>query len=64
VKPIVQASYSAQLLDFDIWFMLAVSFIFAALVLGYKKITRLAGALFIGAYAGYTIYIYAINFGS
>ncbi|MEZ5814595.1 MAG: calcium/sodium antiporter [Alphaproteobacteria bacterium] len=64
VKPIAQASYSAQLLDFDIWFMLAVSFVFAAFVLGYKKITKPVGALFIAAYVGYTIYIYAINFGS
>lgn len=64
VKPIAQESYAAQLIEFDVWFMLFVSVVFAALVLGYKKITKPIGIVFIGAYALYTIYIYAINFAS
>ena len=61
VKPIAQDSYAHQLIDFDIWFMLAVSLGFAALALGYKKITRPVGLVFLGLYVAYTIYIYAIN---
>lgn len=64
VKPIAQYSYSPQLIEFDIWIMLAVSLIFTALVLGYKKINRPIGLVFLGAYVIYTIYIYAINFNA
>ena len=64
VKPILQDSYSAQLLEFDIWFMLGVSVLFAAIVLGYRKLTPVLGGTFLGAYILYTIYIYAINFGA
>ena len=64
VKPIAQDSYSHQLIDFDIWFMLAVSFVFAALVLGYRKVNNVIGGVFLAAYILYTVYIYAINFGA
>ena len=64
VKPIAQGSYADQLLEFDIWFMLAVTVVFAALVAGYRKITPVIGGIFVGAYVVYTIYIYAINFGA
>ena len=63
VKPIAQDSYAHQLIDFDIWFMLGTSVVFAALVTFYKKITKPIGVMFIGAYILYTVYIYAINFG-
>ena len=61
VKPIVEGSYAQQLIEFDIWFMLAVALAFAALALGYKKITRPVGLAFMTLYVAYTIYIYAIN---
>ncbi|MCB9983798.1 MAG: calcium/sodium antiporter [Rhodospirillales bacterium] len=64
VKPIAQGSYAAQLLEFDIWVMLAVSLVFAVLVAGYRKITPVIGGIFVGAYVLYTIYIYAINVGA
>lgn len=64
VKPIAQDSYAHQLIDFDIWFMLAVSLIFAALVVVYKKINNVIGGVFLAAYVLYTVYIYAINFGA
>lgn len=64
VKPIAQGSYADQLLEFDIWFMLAVTVVFAALVAGYRKITPVIGGIFVSAYVVYTIYIYAINFGT
>ncbi len=63
VKPIAQSSYSVQLIEFDVWFMLAVSLIFVALVAFYRKITKPIGIVFLAAYTAYTIYIYAINFG-
>lgn len=64
VKPIAQSAYAAQLIQFDIWFMLVVTVIFAALIALYKKITKPIGIAFLTTYAAYTIYIYAINFGS
>lgn len=63
VKPIAQNSYAHQLITFDIWVMLLVSVIFAALVAGYRKINSVIGGVFIAAYVAYTVYIYAINFG-
>ncbi len=61
VKPIAQSGYSPQLLNFDIWFMLAITFVFAAIITFYKKITPAIGIMFLGTYLMYTIYIYAIN---
>jgi len=62
VKPITHHSYAEQLLNFDIWFMLAVTLVFAGLVVGYRKINKPIGVVFVSAYIAYTIYIYAINF--
>lgn len=64
VKPIVSGSYATQLIEFDIWFMLAVTVVFAGLIAGYRKITPMIGGIFVGAYVIYTVYIYAINFGA
>ncbi|MBL4803631.1 MAG: calcium/sodium antiporter [Alphaproteobacteria bacterium] len=64
VKPITHHSYAEQLLNFDIWVMLATALVFAGLVVGYRKINKPIGITFIAAYVAYTIYIYAINFGS
>ena len=64
VKPIMASSYAEQLIEFDIWFMLIVSVIFAALVAGYRKITKPIGIVFLSVYVLCTVYIYAINFGS
>jgi len=64
VKPIAQDAYSHQLIDFDVWFMLVTSLVFVVLVAGYKKINKPIGFVFLGAYVLYTVYIYAINFGS
>jgi cation:H+ antiporter len=64
VKPIASTSYAAQLLNFDIWLMIAVSAIFAILLLTYKKINTPIGIVFLGGYVAYNIYIYAIYFGS
>jgi cation:H+ antiporter len=64
VKPITHHSYAEQLLNFDIWVMLATAVVFTGLVLGYRKINKPIGGMFLAAYVAYTIYIYAINFGS
>ena len=62
VKPIAQSSYSTQLLNFDIWVMLLITFIFAVLVAGYRKINKPIGIVFILGYVAYTVYVYMINF--
>lgn len=62
VKPIVESSYAPQLLQFDIWVMLAVSLGFAALLLTYKRVNKTLGIAFVGGYIVYNIYIYAIYF--
>jgi cation:H+ antiporter len=64
VKPIASTSYAPQLLNFDIWLMIGVSLLFAALLLIYKKINTAIGIAFMGGYIAYNIYIYAIYFGS
>ncbi len=64
VKPIVASSYTPQLLNFDIWLMIAISIIFALILLIYKKVNKPIGIVFISTYVLYNIYIYAINFSS
>ena len=64
VKPIVSGSYAPQLLDFDIWLMLAVSLFFAFILILYKKVTRPIGLAFIGMYIAYNVYIYALYLGA
>ncbi len=60
LKPILSTDYAPQLLNFDIWVMLLVSFVFAALLLVYKKINKAIGIVFVAAYVLYNIYIYAL----
>ena len=60
LKPLAQGSFATQLVEFDIWVVLAVSAIFSALLLFYNKITRPIGIVFVSAYILYNIYIYAI----
>ena len=62
VKPIAQSDYAVQLINFDIWFMLAVSVVFTAIVFGYRKINKPIGIVFVGGYVVYTAYIYMMNF--
>lgn len=64
VKPIVQGSFEAQLVNFDIWFVAFTTSIFGLMVLYMKKVTRPAGILFCAAYIGYNAYIYAIHMAS
>ncbi len=62
VKPILQGTYAQQLVDFDIWLVLAISVIFTLLLVLYNKVTRPIGAFFVLSYIAYNIYIYAINY--
>ncbi len=64
VKPIEAISYSPQLLNFDVWVMLLVSIVFAALLVFYRKINKPIGIVFVSAYVLYNIYIYALSFAS
>ena len=60
VSPIRQASYALQLIDFDIWVVVAVSVVFALLLLFYNKITKPIGIVFMGSYMLYNVYIYLL----
>ena len=60
VKPIAEGSFAPQLVNLDIWVTALVSVIFALLIVFYKKIGRVAGVVFCGAYIVYNVYIYAI----
>jgi len=60
VKPIAEGSFAPQLVSLDIWVTVLVSVIFALLVVLFKKIGRVVGFVFCGAYIVYNIYIYAI----
>ncbi len=64
VKPMVQGSFAPQLVNFDVWLVLAVSLIFTLLLIFYKKITRPIGLVFFSGYIAYNIYIYTIYMGS
>ena len=64
VKPIAAGSYAPQLLEFDIWLMIAVSVLFTILLLTYKQVNKAIGGVFVGAYIVYNVYIYSIYFAS
>lgn len=64
VKPIAEGSFAPQLLNFDIWVVLATSLIFALLLIFTGKITRTVGAVFFVSYILYNIYIYGIYVAS
>ncbi len=48
----------AQLINLDIWVMSAISFLFAAIILIYKKITPTIGIIFCTIYLAYMILIF------
>ena len=60
IKPISGDSYEQQLVDFDMWVVLAVSVIFSLLLIFYNKITRPIGLTFMALYVIYNIYIYTL----
>jgi len=61
VKPIDMSGIAPQLINFDMWFVLGVSAVFAALLMMFGKITRPVGAVFLLGYFAYNIYIYALH---
>ena len=58
VKPILSGTYAAQLVNFDIWVVTAVSVLLALILMTTGKIGRLTGGAFCIAYLAYNIYIY------
>ncbi len=60
IKPIAENSYEQQLVDFDIWVVVAVSVIFSLILIFYNKITRPIGIVFMALYALYNIYLYTM----
>ena len=61
IKPIPASSIVPQLLNIDIWVMCAVSILFAFILMFGHKISRLTGVLFLCAYIGYVISVYALG---
>lgn len=62
IKPIREGTYAPQLANLDVWVMMAVSVIFALVLLLYKKVDRPVGVSFVMAYVLYNAYIYAIYY--
>lgn len=60
IKPIAENSYEQQLVDFDIWVVVAVSVMFSMILIFYNKITRPIGIAFMALYVLYNIYIYTL----
>jgi len=61
IKPIMQGSYAQQLVDFDMWVAMIVAVVFAFMLIVFRKVGRLSGVLFFGAYIVYNIYIYFVS---
>ena len=62
-KPIIEGSFSPQIIDLDVWVTLFVSLCFMFVLLMFGRINRLAGSIFFLLYIAYNIYIYFINIG-
>ncbi len=58
VKPIMAGDFDAYLANIDIWIVLGISSVLAAVLLLYRKITPFLGMLFLAFYAFYNVYIY------
>lgn len=64
IKPISVSQIAPQLVTFDIWFVLAVSFVFTLLLLFYRKITRFIGIIFLTSYSAYIVALYVFSLSS
>jgi cation:H+ antiporter len=64
VKPIGADAISDQMIKLDIWFMLGISLIFAALLIFRRKIGYTLGLGFFIAYLCYIVTIYALYLGN
>lgn len=60
-KPIVNGTFSPQILNFDVWITLLVSFCLVLILLIFGRIGRVTGSLFFLSYIAYNIYIYMVN---
>lgn len=61
IKPIASGSFSPQILNFDVWITLLVSFSLVLVLLIFGRIGRVTGILFFLSYIAYNIYIYMAN---
>ncbi len=61
VKPIASGDFAPQILSFDIWVTLSVSFCLMLVLLLFGRINRITGSLFFLSYIIYNIYIYVAN---
>lgn len=63
VKSIEESAIAHQIVTLDIWVMFGVSALFSLLLIGYKKINRPIGILFVAGYIFYIAAIYALYLG-
>lgn len=61
VKPVSLENLAPQIMQFDVWVMLASSALFCALVFTPGKFTRGIGIVFLSGYAAYIGYMYVLN---
>ena len=64
VKPLGADAISDQMMQLDIWFMLGVSLVFALLLVARRKVGFVSGIIFLIAYVGYIVTLYALYFGN
>ncbi|PCJ03279.1 MAG: sodium transporter [Alphaproteobacteria bacterium] len=60
-KPIINGSFSPQILNFDVWITLFVSLCLVLILFIFGRINRVTGSLFFLSYIVYNIYIYMVN---
>lgn len=58
IKPIAKGSYAPQLVNFDVWIMIAITLMFAAALYMFGRMRRSVSILFCILYFSYNIYIY------
>ena len=61
IKPIYTATFSPQLVEFDMWVALIVAITFCIIAFLFGKIGKITASLFIVSYLAYNIFIYASN---
>lgn len=60
IKPIEKSAIAPQIISLDIWIMFAVSVLFSALLLLFRKINKPVGVVFVTGYILYIGLIYAL----
>ncbi|MFP4098659.1 MAG: calcium/sodium antiporter [Alphaproteobacteria bacterium] len=63
-RPMLQGSFSGQMVTFDIWVALLVAIVCSAVLFFKGRISRLTGGMFFLSYIGYNVVIYMMGLSS